>query len=229
MPTGSVPRESTQVVVSPPLLRGQSHALAAVGAVAGLVFLLQVDDLATPQRVSLLIYGLGAVLLFAVSALYHLGPWPPRARAVLRRCDHALIAIMLAAGYTPLAVTLPKGAWRAGLLGGVWAVTLGGAAVVVFVPLPRVARVTLYSTLAAIALLASAPPLVRLGLTGLRLPALAGVLCLGGTLAYTRRWPALWPRVFGYHELFHLAVIAAHVVFFLFVVRDIVPLLRRQV
>jgi len=229
MPRGSVPRTSAQVAVPRPLLRGQSHALAAVGAVAGLVLLLQVDDLATPPRVSLLIYGLGAVLLFAVSALYHLGPWPPRVRALLRRCDHALIAVMLAAGYTPLAVTLPNGTWRAGLLGGVWAVTLGGVAVVVFLPLSRVARVTLYSTLAAIALLASGPPLVRLGLTGLRLPALAGVLCLGGTLAYTRRWPTPWPRVFGYHELFHLAVIAAHVVFFLFVVRDIVPLLRPQV
>jgi len=228
MTTRIVLRESGQAAPPRPLLRGQSHGLAAVGALAALVLLLQVEDLAAPQRLSLLVYGLGAVLLFAVSALYHMGPWPPRPRALLRRCDHALICVMLAAGYTPLAATLPNPVWRGGLLAGVWAVTGGGVVLVVFTPLSRTARVTLYRTLAALALLASVPALARLGLTGLPLPVLAGVLCLGGTLVYTRRWPALWPRVFGYHELFHLAVIAAHVVFFLFVVQDIVPLLRRQ-
>lgn len=225
--TELLPPARGQTAGARPLLRGHAHALAAVGALAALALLLPHGELAVPQRVSLLVYGLAAALLFAVSALYHLGPWPPRLRALLRRCDHALIGLMLAAGYTPLALTLPGGAGRTGLLIGVWTLTGAGVALLVAVPLSRARRVALYGALAALMLLASVPALLRLGLAGLPLPALAGLLCLGGTLVYARRRPALWPRVFGYHELFHLAVIAAQGVFLLFIVREVVPLLGR--
>jgi hemolysin III len=47
---------------------------------------------------------------------------------------------------------------------------------------------------------------------------------LAGTLAYSTRRPTLWPRVFGYHELFHLAVVVGSVAYFLVVVRFVAPL-----
>ncbi|MBC8077613.1 MAG: hemolysin III family protein, partial [Chloroflexales bacterium] len=34
-----------------------------------------------------------------------------------------------------------------------------------------------------------------------------GLLYSVGAVAYARRWPRLWPGVFGFHELFHLCVI----------------------
>jgi hemolysin III len=40
---------------------------------------------------------------------------------------------------------------------------------------------------------------------------------------YALRRPRLWPRVFGYHEAFHLLVIAASCLFYAFVVAFVVP------
>ncbi len=208
-----------------PLLRGRSHAVAAVAAVGALALLIRLTHGVSPERASLLLYGVSSVALFTLSALYHLGTWPPRGRAALRRLDHAMICVMIAAGATPLAIILLTGWWRAGLLAGIWGMTLGGVALLVVRPPSRPMRITLYGALSALALLATPMIVVRLGLAGAGLPALAAALCIAGAIVYTLRRPTLWPRVFGYHELFHLAVIAAHVVFFIFIVRDVAPLI----
>jgi predicted membrane channel-forming protein YqfA (hemolysin III family) len=46
-------------------------------------------------------------------------------------------------------------------------------------------------------------------------------------LAYAPKKPALWPRVFGYHELFHLATLAANAAFFAFMLAYVMPVARR--
>ena len=213
------------VSVAAPLLRGQSHAVAAVVAVGALALLMRSTHGVSLERASLLLYGVSSVALFTVSALYHLGRWPPRGRAGLRRLDHAMICVMIAAGATPLAVILLTGWWRVGLLAGVWGVTLGDVALLIVKPPSRPRRIALYGVLSALALLATPMIVVRLGFAGAGLPALAAALCIAGAIVYTLRRPTLWPRIFGYHELFHLAVIAAHVVFFVFIVRDVAPLM----
>jgi len=222
------PRTEHPLVPAPiptPLLRGQSHAIAAVAAVGALALLIRLTGGVSFERASLLLYGVSSVALFTVSALYHLGTWPARGLTALRRLDHAMICVMIAAGATPLAVILLAGWWRAGLLAGVWGMTLGDVTLLVVRPPSRRTRIALYGALSALALLATPMIVVRLGLAGAGLPALAAVLCISGAMVYTLRRPALWPRVFGYHELFHLAVIAAHVVFFIFIVRDVAPLI----
>ncbi len=39
-----------------------------------------------------------------------------------------------------------------------------------------------------------------------------GVLYSLGAVAYALKWPDPWPAVFGFHEVFHLLVLAAAVV-----------------
>jgi len=55
------------------------------------------------------------------------------------------------------------------------------------------------------------------------LMALGGLQYSLGAAAYAFKRPRLWPRVFGYHELFHLAVITASVTFYVVVVHYAVP------
>jgi hemolysin III len=50
-----------------------------------------------------------------------------------------------------------------------------------------------------------------------------GVLYSAGALLYVRRWPDPWPRVFGYHEVFHLLTIAAAVAFYVVVLVYVLP------
>jgi hemolysin III len=54
----------------------------------------------------------------------------------------------------------------------------------------------------------------RLDVAPLVLLALGGVLYSVGALVYATKRPNPWPRVFGFHEVFHALVIAAATVQF---------------
>ena len=70
-------------------------------------------------------------------------------------------------------------------------------------------RAALYVGLGWIAV-AAAPQLgAGIGLVGVTLVALGGVLYTMGAVVYARKRPDPAPTVFGYHEVFHLLVIAA--------------------
>lgn len=85
------------------------------------------------QVVAVTVYALGLVGLLSVSAAYNL--WPPsRTKWLLRRFDHALIYVLIAATYTPFITRFPHGFDRYALLFGVWAVAIGGAVLKVTLP-----------------------------------------------------------------------------------------------
>ncbi len=142
-----------------PRLRGALHAVALpVAAVAGAVL---IGTAPTPlARLAAGIYVATSLLLFGVSAAYHRARLPPRARAVLHRCDHANIYLIIAGTYTPIALLTLHGNVRAALLTVVWA---GAAAGVVFrvawLSAPRWLYTSLYLGLgwAALAVLPSWP------------------------------------------------------------------------
>ena len=197
-----------------PLLRGWSHAVAVVPAVAATVLLaaLSRDDL--PRLVSMLVYGGSLVALYATSALYHIGPWTGRWRTILRSADHANIFLVIAGTYTPICVNLLSGWLRPAILVAVWTVAMAGATFsVATLRRPRWVAVALYVGAGWIALV-PAPSLVQV------LPPPAMVLLIAGGLLYTagatiyaRRQPDPIPHVFGYHEVFHLLVIAGSAAF----------------
>ena len=113
---------------SKPLLRGWSHGLAALVSVAGLVALVLVTRDDPAKLVSMIVYGTGLVLLFGVSATYHMFQWPPRIKDWLRRADHATIFVFIAATYTPLVFNVLDGWWRTGVLVAIWICAAAGVA-----------------------------------------------------------------------------------------------------
>ncbi|MBI2774229.1 MAG: hemolysin III family protein [Chloroflexi bacterium] len=209
-----------------PLLRGYLHAGATVAAAIGGTYLFVLSSGDRPRQLSLLVYGAGLTLLFAVSAAYHLRAWPARS-TILRRLDHASIFVLIAATYTPIAFNLLSGWWRAGILGTVWGAALAGAgAAVAGVRLRRRTRSGLYVGMGWIALAALGQVAAALPWSAIGLLLAGGVLYSGGAVLYARRWPDLWPRVFGYHEVFHLLTIAAATAFYLFVLVYVLPASR---
>lgn len=44
-----------------------------------------------------------------------------------------------------------------------------------------------------------------------------------GAVLNLLHWPALWPGVFGAHELFHLFVLAGSLAHYLFILKVVVP------
>ncbi len=217
------------VTPSKPLLRGWSHAVAAVVAVAGLASLVVITRHDPAKLVSMAVYGTGLVLLFAVSATYHVFNWPPRVKDWLRRADHATIFVFIAATYTPLVFNVLDGWWRLGVLITIWTCALAGVVgAAPFLRIPRAALAGLYLAMGWIAVVALVPLSAALGWAAALLMALGGLQYSLGAAAYAFRRPRLWPRVFGYHEVFHLAVITASITFYVIVVYYAVPYHRNS-
>jgi len=217
------------VTLRKPLLRGWSHAVAAVVAVAGLVSLVVITRHDPAKLVSMAVYGTGLVLLFAVSATYHIFNWPPRVKDWLRRADHATIFVFIAATYTPLVFNVLDGWWRLGVLITIWVCALAGVVgAAPFLRIPRAALAGLYLAMGWIAVVALVPLSAALGWAAALLMALGGLQYSLGAAAYAFRRPRLWPRVFGYHEVFHLAVITASITFYVIVVYYAVPYHRNS-
>src|SRR5579864_9635988 len=207
-----------------PLLRGWSHAIATVVAIAGLVALIVITRNDTGKLISMLIYGVGLVLLFGVSGTYHVFNWPPRVKDWLRRADHATIFVFIAATYTPLAYNVLEGWWRIGVLTAIWICAVAGVAgAAPFLRIPRRLLASLYLAMGWVAVVALVPLTAALGWAAAILMALGGLQYSLGAAAYAFKRPRLWPRVFGYHEVFHLAVITASITFYVIVVHYAVP------
>src|SRR3981081_499001 len=214
-------------VLTKPLLRGWSHAAAALGALAGLVALIIITRHDPAKLVSMLIYGTALVLLFAVSATYHIFNWPTKVKDWLRRADHATIFIFIAATYTPLVFNVLVGWWRVAVLAAIWICAIAGVAgAAPFLRIPRKLLAGLYLAMGWVAVVAFVPLTAALGwVAGVRV-VFGGLPYSLGAAAYAFKKPRLWPRVFGYHELFHLAVITASVTFYVVVVHYAVPFHR---
>src|SRR5215217_5660072 len=197
-----------------PLLRGWSHALAAIGAVGFTVALaLRCQDDA-PRLATMLLYGLSTIGLFGFSAVYHIVTWKPVARRLLGVLDYGNIFIMIAATATAIGANVLVGWERVGLLAAVWLLALTGVAANVFqVRLSRPLRVGLYLLTGLSGLIALPGLLAVLPLAAVGVGVLGGIFYAVGGAIYALRQPDPYPRVFGYHEIFHLFVIAGAVAF----------------
>lgn len=213
--------------MSKPLLRGWSHGLAALVSVAGLVALVVVTRNDTPKLLSMIVYGTGLVLLFGVSGTYHIFNWPPKVKSWLRRADHATIFVFIAATYTPLVFNVLDGWWRVFALVAIWACALAGVAgAAPFLRIPPRPLAALYLAMGWLAVVVIVPLTAALGWAAAALMALGGLQYSLGAAAYAFKKPRLWPRVFGYHELFHVAVITASVTFYVLILHYAVPFHR---
>src|ERR1700694_481360 len=211
--------KSGELVLAKPLLRGWSHAAAALVSIAGLVALIVITRHDPAKLVSMLIYGTALVLLFAVSATYHIFNWPPKVKDWLRRADHATIFVFIAATYTPLVFNVLDGWWRMAARVAIWACAAAGVAgAAPFLRMPRRLLAALYLAMGWLAVVALVPLAAALGWVAALLIALGGLQYSLGAAVCAFEKPRLWPRVFGYHELFHLAVITASVTFYVIVI-----------
>ncbi len=194
--------------VPPPKLRGWFHLGAApVVFVASLVlFILSRGSL----KFAVALYSITAITLFSVSAIYHRVPWSPTKKKFWRRWDHANINLLIAGSYTPYAVTLLNRHDATLMLSIVWAGALIGVALRIFwLGAPRWLYVANYLLLGWVAVIYT-PQMYRSGGLAILLPILIGGLFYSvGAIFYALKKPGRYARYFGFHELFHIFVIAA--------------------
>ncbi len=204
-----------------------THMLGAVLSVVGLVLLVyQSVVYGKPIHVAAFaVYGASMVLLYAASSLYHAVKASQRWTLVLRKIDHSMIYVLIAGTYTPLCLVALQGAWRWGLLVGIWSLALLGIAGKVFwFGLPRWVSTLLYGGMGWLVVIAIAPLLEAISLYGVVWLALGGVLYTVGAVIYGLKWPKLPWKTFGFHETFHIFVLAGSAAHFWMMERFVVAL-----
>jgi hemolysin III len=135
---------------------------------------------------------------------------------IMRRLDHAMIFFLIAGTYTPFCLIALGNAWGIGLL-SVTATIAGVGALtrLAWLDSPRWLAVSLYLATGWVALVAASQILQKLDVAPLALLVLGGVAYSAGAVAYAAKRPDPWPRVFGYHEVFHSFTIMGSTLHFL--------------
>jgi hemolysin III len=208
-------------------VNGLTHLVGGLLASVGLVVLLATAASAgrMDQLVAFGVFGFSLIALYTASALYHLLPLSPASVARLRRADHITIFLLIAGTYTPFCLLALDGGWRVGLLGLIWGLALCGVLLkLLWMDAPRWLSVVLYLAMGWVAVIA-APALFRaVPAEGMAWVLAGGLTYSMGALVYGLKRPNPLPGVFGFHEVWHLFVVAGSACHFWAVLRYVAPL-----
>jgi hemolysin III len=196
-------------VLARPALRGSLHRWSAPVAVV-LTVLVTMRAPTGGTRAAVIVYGSCVTAMLAVSGTYHARRLSARQRRLLRRLDHAAIFAAIAGTYTAVIVLALDGVTRVVLLVLAW--VIGGCGIVirmVWFDAPPGVIATVYVAAGWMILLDVAAYVHALTGAELAWLAVGGGLYTLGAVAFALKRPNPWPAVFGYHEVFHTAVIAA--------------------
>nr|WP_302663280.1 hemolysin III family protein [uncultured Agathobaculum sp.] len=190
--------------------------LSAVGLFALLVRLLVQPDISGQLAGAAVVFCLSLIALYSASSAYH---FSGRGEAVVRRLkklDHSMIYVLIAGSYTPIILKFMPAPRCFVFLGVIWLIALTGIAVkLLWIDAPRLIGTVLYLALGwAIAfdfgvVLSMPSPAVELLAAG-------GLSYTVGGIIYILKKPN-FSRLLGFHELFHLFVIAGSVCHYLMV------------
>ena len=144
------------------------------------------------------------LVMFGTSAAFHRFHWSAPAWRRMRRADHSAIFVGIAATSTAVAGLGLRGWAELLVLTMVWAGAWWGSCCGKCSSTHRSGWSPFPMWSSGWCPIIVAPQLVRsLGWTGFALMLAGGLAYTAGALVYARKRPDPWPRVFGFHEVFH--------------------------
>nr|WP_302054558.1 hemolysin III family protein [Burkholderia gladioli] len=181
-----------------------THGVGALMSMAGLATLVTMGALkGDPYRVvSAAVYGAALLVLYAVSTLYH-SVHQPRLKAILQKCDHSAIYLLIAGSYTPFTLITLRGPWGWTLFGVIWGLALFG--IVQELTLGRRTRVismVLYVLMGWLGVIALRPLVVAMSSEGVAWLLAGGVLYSAGIYFFIND-----ERIRHGHGIWHLFVL----------------------
>lgn len=195
---------------------GFSHLFGAILSIAGLVLLIVFAALYSNEKgwdiTSFSIFGTALILLYTFSSLYHLLNVGEKATTVLRKFDHIMIYILIAASYTPICLGPLRGPWGWSIFGVVWGLAvLGTILTAVWIKAPRWLTTGIYLGMGWTVLIAIYPLIQTFAslnaLGSLWWLVAGGIFYTIGAIIYGLKWPHLKNQYFGFHEIFHIFIL----------------------
>jgi len=208
-------------------VRGFLHGTAAVFSLAGMIALAVQTSSDLPRMFTMVIYGGSLVALFTTSSLYHSVPWRERWKRRMQRFDHSMIFLLVAGTYTPIAFNVLTSPWKWITLGVVWGIAIFGILQKMLFPKVRNwLSFALYMVMGWFAVIPIRDLFDRLPFEAMVLLIVGGACYSVGMILLIAKRPQLFPRIFSYHEVFHVLVISAALLHFLMITLYVVPIER---
>jgi hemolysin III len=203
------PAGAAAVPAVKPLLRGWLHLICfEASLVLGTLALATTHG--AVRIAAMAVFAASVSVMFGASALYHRGNWGCAWHSRLQRVDHVMIFVLIAGTATPVFLIAAHGVVRVAGLATIWALALTAAAIhMAWMNAPELLVGGTFVGLGWLAGLALPAVWLHSGAPAGALMLAGGVLYTAGALSYHRRWPNPSPRVFGYHEVFHVYVCLA--------------------
>jgi hemolysin III len=188
-----------------------SHQIAFfVFLIANAFLYLQVEG--RDAKNAVLVYTASLAFMYGVSTLYHRRTWSPAARQRLRSLDHSAIFVLIWGSYAPLFLLLvPDDYGGAPMLSMTIMAGLGVAKSLLWPSAPKWITAVLAIAVGWSAVVHASRLAAVMGSPCFELLLAAGCVYTAGGIVYALKRPDPIPAVFGYHEIFHLFVIAGSV------------------
>jgi len=204
-----------------------THLTGAIFAVLGTVLLI-VESAASGKVwhvVSFGVYGSSLILLFIASTLHHGIDASRKTEEFLRTLDYLAIFPLIAGTYTPFCLIVLRGVLGWSIFGVVWGIAAVGIVLKASIhTLPKWISNTFYLSLGLMSVLLIVPLSAALGVSAVGLLLLGGVFYIGGNIIFTIEKPNPVPGKFGFHEIWHLFVLAGALSHYVMMYFFILPL-----
>ena len=186
-----------------------THFSMFLAGIVGLILLILAGRGDVGALTTGIIFGTSVIILYGASSLYHWVRASDNVQQWLRRIDHMSIYILIAGTYTPILFHGLEGAWRQASLAVIWSLcVLGILFKVWFIKAPRKLTAMLYLLMGWMAVI----PLYQLAQTfsplAIGLIFAGGAMYTIGAIIYASKIFNFVPNKFGFHEIFHLFVMA---------------------
>lgn len=158
---------------------------------------------------SLAIFIISMILLYAASTTYHTLDISPKVNKLLRKIDHMMIFILIAGTYTPVCMVVlgDRTGWM--LLALVWSIAVMGITIkACWITCPKWFSSVLYIAMGWVCVLAFTKIIKALPSTAFGWLLAGGIIYTVGGIIYALKLPIFNSRHqnFGSHEIFHLFV-----------------------
>lgn len=204
---------------------GFSHLFGAMFSIAGLALLIIYAAKygeGMYDIVSFSIFGVGLILLYTFSSLYHLLNLKEKGTTILKKFDHMMIYVLIAATYTPMCLGPLRGPWGWSIFGVVWGLTAFGIVLTaVWIKAPRWLTTSIYICMGWIVVI-MAYPLIKVFMDANAISSLLWLLAggifytIGGVIYGLKKAPFV-TKHFGFHEIFHIFVLLGSFCHFWFI------------
>lgn len=192
-------------------MNGFTHFIGIIlSIVATLLLIIKSNDSQSLIGViSISVFGISMILLFTASTLYHWLKLSEEGIKKLRKADHIMIFVYIAATYTPICIIVLKGYIGWLLLIAVWLVAIFGVIIKLFwMNAPRWLSTLIYVLMGWLAVVVIYPLFSSLEIDALLWLFTGGLFYTVGAIIYALKKPDPFPGILGFHEIFHLFVLA---------------------